>query len=34
VDEVVQIGDQVVALNEGRVMRQGSAKEITLIQSE
>ncbi|HZF39435.1 MAG TPA: ATP-binding cassette domain-containing protein [Blastocatellia bacterium] len=32
VAEVVEIGDYVIVLNEGRVIRQGSPREITLVQ--
>jgi molybdate transport system ATP-binding protein len=34
VDEVVEIGDQVIVLNEGRVIGQGSPREVSLVQSE
>jgi ABC-type molybdate transport system ATPase subunit len=34
VAEVVEIGDQVIFLDEGRVIRQGSPREVTLVQSE
>ena len=34
VAEVVEIGDQVIVLNEGRVMRQGSPREVTLVQGD
>jgi len=34
VAEVVEIGDQVIVLNEGRVVQQGSPREVTLVQSE
>src|SRR5499433_1389751 len=34
VAEVVEIGDHVIILNEGRVIRQGSPQDVTLAQSE
>jgi len=34
VAEVVEIGDHVIVLNEGRVIRQGSPREVTLVQVE
>src|SRR5215470_11692624 len=34
VAEVVEIGDHVIVLNEGRVIRQGSPQDVTLAQSE
>src|SRR5262247_3660399 len=34
VAEVVEIGDQVIVLSEGRVVQQGSPREVTLVQSE
>jgi molybdate transport system ATP-binding protein len=34
VTEAVEIGDQVIVLNEGRVIRQGSLREVMLDQSE
>jgi ABC-type branched-subunit amino acid transport system ATPase component len=34
VAEVVEIGDQVIVLNEGRVIEQGSPREVTLVQSD
>jgi len=34
VAEVVEIGDQVIVLDEGQVIRQGSPRELTLVQSE
>jgi molybdate transport system ATP-binding protein len=34
VAEVIEIGDQVIVLDEGRVIRQGTPREVTLVQSE
>src|SRR5262252_930052 len=34
VAEVVEIGDHVIVLDEGQVIRQGSPREVTLVQSE
>jgi ABC-type Fe3+/spermidine/putrescine transport system ATPase subunit len=34
VTEAVEIGDQVIVLNEGRVIRQGSLRDVMLDQSE
>ncbi len=34
VDEALEIGDQVIVLNEGRVIQQGSPLDVTLVQSE
>jgi ABC-type antimicrobial peptide transport system ATPase subunit len=34
VAEVVEIGDQVIVLNEGRVVEQGSPLEVTLAQND
>jgi molybdate transport system ATP-binding protein len=34
VAEVIEIGDHVIVLDEGRVIRQGSPREVTLVQGE
>lgn len=34
VAEVIEIGDQVIVLNEGQVIQQGSPLEVTLVQSD